>query len=84
MNADASAGVAADLALGAKVSNIVAISWIGIGIGILSVLLGGYLMFRGFFRRPTVIETRGGVVDLRDEALREEPPRRQEEIVGKR
>jgi hypothetical protein len=66
MNADATAGVDADLALGAKISNLVAIAWVVIGIGVLFGLLGMYLMYRGFrrpeFREPTRI------VDLREEA----------------
>lgn len=47
MNADASAGVNADLAFGVKISNIVAIAWIVIGFGVFSVLLGAYLVRRG-------------------------------------
>lgn len=48
MNADASAGVAADLIFGAKISNFIAAAWIAMVIGLVSVLGGGYLLYRGF------------------------------------
>jgi predicted RND superfamily exporter protein len=51
MNADGSAGVNADLAFGANISNIVAIAWAVIAFGIFSLLGGGYLTYSGFRRR---------------------------------
>jgi len=58
MNADASAGVAAGLAFGAKVSSIVAIAWGIAGFGLFSVLVGGYLIFGGS-RRQSRLERAG-------------------------
>ena len=55
MNADGSAGVAADLAFGASISNIVAIAWAVIAFGAFSLLGGWYLTYRGF-RRQRVLE----------------------------
>jgi hypothetical protein len=72
MNADGTPGVSAGLALGARVSNIVALSWIGIALGALSVLLGGYLAYRGLRRRDE------GVGGARPETIREK------EMVGQR
>jgi hypothetical protein len=67
MNADASAGVDADLIFGAKISNIVVVAWIVMAIGLISVLGGGYLMYRGFRRSGEAAGTTR-VVDLREEA----------------
>ncbi len=47
MNADGSAGVDANLLLGAKISNIVAIMWGVLAFGVISMLVGGLLAFRG-------------------------------------
>ena len=82
MNADASAGVDADLALGAKISNIVAISWIVMAIGIVSVLGGMYLVYRGI-RRASVLEGGPPVLDLRDEAPPVETPSVPKETADK-
>ena len=51
MNADGSPGVNADLAFGAKVSNLNGLVWGLFGFGVFSVVGGGYLTYRGF-RRP--------------------------------
>lgn len=69
MNADATSGVEADLAIGARISNITAISWIAMAIGVLFVLGFGYLTFRGF-RRP---DSGMRVVDLREDAVARRP-----------
>jgi hypothetical protein len=50
MNADASAGVTADVIFGARISNLVVTAWIAMLIGLVSVLGGGYLVYRGFRR----------------------------------
>ena len=73
MNADGSSGVDAQLALGAKVSNIVPISLIGLGFGALSLLVGLWLIYRGFSRPPVTKRP----ADLPREALedRREPAR---------
>ena len=73
MNADAAEGVSADLALGVKVANIVAIAWIAIGFGALSLLGGAYLIYRGLRRADEAPpQFNGGVIDLRDEVAEEE------------
>ncbi len=65
MNADASAGVNADVTFGAKISNIIPIAWVVMGFGLISVLGGGFLISRAF-RRPG---TRGTeLIDLRGDA----------------
>lgn len=51
MNADGSAGMTADVAFGARISNIVAIAWSVLAFGLFSVLAGGYVVYRGFRRR---------------------------------
>jgi hypothetical protein len=66
MNADASAGVAADVIFGARISNFVAVLWIVMVIGLVSVLGGGYLMYRGFRRSDEAAATTA-VVDLREQ-----------------
>ncbi len=65
MNADGSAGVAADLAFGARISHIVGIAWGLMAFGLFSVFLGGYLTYRGFRRlgRP---EPTTDIVDRRE------------------
>jgi hypothetical protein len=50
MNADASAEVTADIIFGAKISYLVVTAWIAILIGLVSVLGGVYLVYRGFQR----------------------------------
>jgi hypothetical protein len=50
MNADASAGIDASLVFGAKISNFLLLFWIGLVIGVLAVLGGGYLLYREFTR----------------------------------
>ncbi len=66
MNSDASAGITADLAFGAKISNLVAMAWIIMALGLGSLLVGGYLMYRGLrsARRDEVgtryVDLRGG------------------------
>ncbi|MCP3997569.1 MAG: MMPL family transporter [bacterium] len=47
MNADGSAGVDASLVLGIGISNIVAVMWGVLGFGVILMLGGGLLMFRG-------------------------------------
>ncbi len=51
MNADASAGVDVTLVVGAKVSYATPLTWSALGVGVILVLGGGYLMYRGL-RRP--------------------------------
>ena len=67
MNADGSAGVNADLAFGARISNIVAIAWSVIAFGVFSVFGGGYLVYRGL-RRRRISEPTTDVVDMREQA----------------
>ena len=67
MNADGSAGVTADLAFGAKISDIIAIAWGVLAFGLCSLLAGGLLVFRGFRRRNKPEESTG-VADWRDPA----------------
>jgi hypothetical protein len=62
MNADASAGIDATLVLGAKISNFILLAWIGLAFGVLSLLVGGYLMYRGF--RQSGTERVSRIVDL--------------------
>lgn len=57
MNADGSAGVDAELAFGAKISHIIGIAWAVTAFGLLSVLGGAFLMYRGS-RRSTEVEPR--------------------------
>ncbi len=65
MNADATPGVDTDLALGARISNIVAIAWMALALGSISLLLGGYLMYRNM--RPGYRPDRTTpTVDLRE------------------
>ena len=52
MNADASAEVDAELEFAARISNIIAIAWGMLVFGVLSLLGGGYLVYRGF--RPRI------------------------------
>jgi hypothetical protein len=73
MNPDGSAGVNADLAFVAKVANITAIAWIVMALGLISVLGGGYLTYRGF-RRPREWERTPDVIDLRGDAAPVEVP----------
>ncbi|MEA2000878.1 MAG: MMPL family transporter [Actinomycetota bacterium] len=47
MNADGSAGVDANLVLGARISNIVGVMWGALALGLISMLGGGLLAFRG-------------------------------------
>lgn len=72
MNSDASSGITADLAFGAKISNLMAMAWIIMALGLASLLGGGYLMYRGLrSRRRDEVGTR--YVDLRAEASPNEP-----------
>ncbi|MCP4964752.1 MAG: hypothetical protein GY926_05910, partial [bacterium] len=68
MNADASTGVIADLEFAARISNIVAITWGVLGFGVISLLGGGYLTYRGLRRRGM----REPAIDVSD--LPEAPP----------
>ncbi|MCP5033715.1 MAG: hypothetical protein GY939_18105, partial [Actinomycetia bacterium] len=68
MNADASTGVTADLEFAARISNIVAITWGVLGFGVISLLGGGYLTYRGLRRR----DMREPAIDVSD--LPEAPP----------
>jgi hypothetical protein len=65
MNTDASAGVNADLAFGAKISNIISIAWVVMGFGLISTLGGGFLIYRGLRRSGA---SRTDVIDLRGDA----------------
>jgi hypothetical protein len=51
MNADASSGVSAELAFGAAPSNIDAITWTTLTVGLISLIGGGLLLYRGLRRR---------------------------------
>ena len=62
MNSDASSGVAADLALGSKPSNLTAIAWLAIAAGIAFAIGGGYAIYRGL-GRPAQREQ---VIDLEE------------------
>lgn len=65
MNTDGSAGVNADLAFGAKISNIIPIAWVVLGFGLISTLGGGFLIYRGLRRSGA---SRTDVIDLRGDA----------------
>jgi hypothetical protein len=52
MNSDASPGVVADVTLGAKIDNLIGFAWIGMAFGVISVLGGGYLTYRGARPEP--------------------------------
>jgi hypothetical protein len=65
MNADASSGVTAELVFGAQASNIGAIAWTKITIGVIALVGGGLAMFLGLRRRDG--SSVSGVADLRDE-----------------
>jgi hypothetical protein len=62
MNSDASPGVGSILTLGARLSNIAAIAWVTIAIGMVFAVGGGFLVYRGL-RRPSELEES---VDLRE------------------
>ena len=64
MNANAAAGIDTTMVFGAKISNFVLLSWIGLGFGVLSALVGMWLIYVGM-RSPGDRQTR--VVDLRGE-----------------
>ena len=51
MNADASSGVTAELAFGAAPSNIDAITWTTLTVGLIALIGGGLLFYRGLRRR---------------------------------
>jgi hypothetical protein len=70
MNSDRSAGLEVGLALGAQNSNTLVLTWLAIAAGLLFVVGGGYLAYRGV-RPPTEPER---VVDLREEAPPVEAP----------
>lgn len=53
MNADASAGIDVAVVFGAKISNFVLLMWLGLGLGVLAVLGGAFLGYRGFRQRAT-------------------------------
>jgi hypothetical protein len=74
MNSDASTGVAADLAVGARLDNLVILSWVAIAIGLIFLVGGGFLVYRGL-RRTTEPEQ---VVDLREEGPPVEMPSKKE------
>ncbi|MEN8114979.1 MAG: hypothetical protein ABFS21_11405, partial [Actinomycetota bacterium] len=65
MNADASSGVTAELAFGATASNIAAVAWTKITIGLIALIGGGLAAFLGL-RRPRRRSV-PSVVDLSDE-----------------
>ena len=69
MNSDASPGFAADLAFGARMSNLIAIAWLAIAIGIALAIGGGYATYRAL--RPT---DRAQVIDLDETAPLDEEP----------
>ena len=85
MNADGSAGVAADLAFGAQISNIVAIAWGVIAFGLFSLLVGAYLVYR-VFRRRKEPEPKTDAADQGEQAAadtdRDAPHRPAPEPVG--
>jgi len=51
MNADASNGVTAEVAFGAATSNIDPIAWTMVTVGLIALIGGGFLLFRGLRRR---------------------------------
>lgn len=51
MNADASAGVTTELAFGAAPSNITAIAWTTLVVGLIGLIGGGLLLYRGLRRQ---------------------------------
>ena len=57
MNADGSAGVAADVSAGAEVAFLAPLGWSLAGGGLLLLLGGVYLLRRGVLRRPVVTST---------------------------
>ena len=81
MNADGSAGIDVDLVFGARISNFVALSWIGLGFGVLATLGGAYLLFSGIRRSDRDRATR--IVDLRDAAAPAKPEVVQEKPTAK-
>lgn len=61
MNADATTGVTADLAVGIKMPILTTVAWIAIAVGVVSLLGGGYLAYRGLRRREAPQESKSGV-----------------------
>ncbi|NNC80302.1 MAG: hypothetical protein HKN94_09155 [Acidimicrobiales bacterium] len=95
MNADGSAGVDADLAFGLKIANLGAIAWTVFGFGLISLLLGGFLFYRGIRppmtvelpppsqpRPPMVGEPRATDVDLREYIDLDQPPVREQRATS--
>jgi hypothetical protein len=80
MNADASAGIDADLAFGVKVSNLLPIAWTVLGVGVIAVLGGALLIISGV-RMPSMYEPPRRIVDLREEERLEAPPVEREPAV---
>lgn len=75
MNADGSAGVDTDLVRGVRVSNIVAVMWAALVLGSLSLLVGGFLLFRGVVDTaapPTEEKTRKSAPEWRFADKKEE------------
>ncbi len=79
MNADGSAGVDVDLMLGAKISNIIAVAWVALGFGVVSVLGGGYLTYRGIRPSredepaPRMVHVDEGIPPVESAGIEEEP-----------
>ncbi len=67
MNADATTGVTADLAVGIRMPILTTVAWIAIAVGAVSLLGGGYLAYRGL-RRPEAPQGPTSVVGPRQEA----------------
>ena len=63
MNADATSGIDTTMVFGAKISNFVALSWFGFGFGVLSLLIGLWLMAGALQRGPEP-----QMIDLREES----------------
>lgn len=82
MNADASTGVDADLAVGIKMPVLTTIAWIALAIGVVSLLGGGYLTYRGLRRRGST-DGPTSVVDLREKAPRLDAPQPSEGPASK-
>ncbi len=83
MNADGSAGVDADLVRGVRVSNIVPVMWVALVFGLVSLLVGGFLLFRG------VVATAAQPTKASDETRKRERDWRfadktEEKAVGKK